>query len=362
MHSLLAPSSAAVWSKCVGSIGLCLFFPENTESEASLEGTLAHELCAKYLFAEGNVEDDGSEMYQAIKMYGEDILAVYRKRPHTMINVERSISIPRIHKECFGTPDAFLYDEQKHVLFVWDFKYGFGEVDVFENEQLICYASGIIDTLGISDMELKVVFRIVQPRAFASGGPIREWACEATELRNHINRLANAAQAAMEGGDCVSGNHCKYCSARHGCESALKAGIALYEQVSTPTPLDMSDAQLSVVYGFITRAEKQIEYLKTGFEAEIMARIKGGRNVPNWAITQKLGNRKWSVSEAELLEYGDLLGIELRAPSKAISPTDAEKILDKATYLALEGMVTRPLGSARLAPIDNKKIKEVFNK
>ena len=361
MHSLLAPSSASVWSKCAGSVGLCLYFPEDEESEASIEGTIAHDLCAKYLFTLGTVEDDGSEMFQAAKLYGEDILEIYRKKPHTMINVERSIRIPTIHKDCFGTPDAFLYDEQKHVLFVWDFKYGFGEIDVFENEQLICYASGIIDTLGISDINLKVVFRIVQPRAFSSGGQIREWAVEATVLRNHINRLANAAQSAIAGGDCVSGSHCRYCSARHGCKAALGAGVALYEQASTPTPLDMTDEEIGVVYGFITRAEKQIEYLKTGFEAEIMARINKGKVIPNWGVTRAVGKRRWSVSEAELLEYGDLLGIELRAPTKAISPTDAEK-LGKDTYSALERMVTRPLGQAKLSLIDNKKIKEVFSK
>lgn len=359
MHSLLAPSSASVWSKCVGSVGLGLFFPEDEDSEAALEGTEAHALCDKYLFAEGNVEDDGTEMFQAAKLYGEDILSVYRKKPHTMIHVERQLPITRIHAECFGTPDAFLYDDQKHTLFVWDFKYGYGGVEVFENDQLICYTSGIVDYLGISDLDLKVVFRIVQPRAFHSGGPIREWVTNATVLRNHLNRLANAAQKAMDGGDCLSGSHCKYCSARHGCSAALQAGVALYEQASSPTPLDMTDEEIGVVYGFITRAEKQIEYLKTGFEAEIMARIKKGRVVPNWGVTRPLGKRRWSVSENELLDYGDLLGVDLRAPTKAISPTEAEKLGD-ATYSALESMVTRPTGNARLAPIDNKKIKEVF--
>lgn len=356
-HATLPPSGAESWGKCPGWVLMNAWFPQDGEdSEASKEGTEAHEMCAFIL--NGGVVTAENDMYEATMQYVEDISAVMHRGE---LRIEQPVSVHRIHKACWGTPDASLYDKERNTLFVWDFKYGYNPVDVFENAQLVCYTAGLMDHYGCRDTETTVVMRIVQPRAYHDDGTIREWTVLGSDLRAQINLLANAAERAMQGGDCASGTHCRYCNARHACPTALQAGVQLYEVANEPIPTFATNQGLAVQYAIVKRALDQLKYIKTGLEEELKQRIKSGQIIPNWMLKQTYGKRTWNVSKSELFDYGDSLGIDLRSPPEAISPTQFEKTNPEA-YSTLEAFVHRPVGALKLAPINPKKIREVFSK
>ena len=333
-HSILPPSSANMWEKCHGWVTLNAFVPEEEESEAARIGTQVHAIIEQ-LFRDADFIDPTAtdEMMESARMFVQNVREVITGRDGDL-RIEQSVQIPRIHKACFGTPDATFFDPVKRVLFIWDYKHGMSLVEVFDNEQLISYAAGLMDEYG---EDIPIVFRIVQPRAFHRNGPIREWLTDGVSLRGAINLLANAAGKNLNGdGQCQTGEHCRYCKAHHVCEAAINAGYSLYEASASPVPLDMSAAAMGVYYATLTRAIKHLESLKAGFEAQIMGRIGNGEAIPGWSVQMGTGNRKWSLDASALFDMGDAIGINLRKPVEPISPAQAEKLgFDKATVAAL---------------------------
>ena len=174
-HSVLPPSSAARRVACPGSRKLEALYPSTERSEAELEGEAAH-LVAKIALEIMDVPTDipgvviTQDMADGAKLYMDH---VYGIACETHLNIEERIDIPRIHPLAWGTPDCWMYSN--HELHIWDYKFGFGFVEVFENWQLIAYAAGILDRLkvnGIQDQYITVYMHIVQPRSFHRDGPI----------------------------------------------------------------------------------------------------------------------------------------------------------------------------------------------
>lgn len=350
-HSILPPSSASMWGKCSGWVTLNACVPETEESEEARIGTAVHEVCASMLRGELGAPYS-PEMGEAAMVFIDEVQSVTATRTGDL-RIEQAVQCKRIHDQCFGTPDASFWDAESSTLFIWDYKHGMGAVEVFENEQLITYASGLMDLYGVEPE--RVVMRIVQPRAFHRQGPIREWVCKGSDLRPYINRLANAASLNLSGADnCQSGSHCRYCNARHVCESAIGAGVTLYEAASTPVPVDMSAEAMGTYYTILTRAIKHLESLKAGFEAQIVGRILCGEPVQGWTLQEGFGHRKWRVDAPTLFQMGDAIGIDLRKAVEPISPAQAEKLgFDKAT---VEALTVKPSTGAKLVQSDPAKI------
>jgi len=161
----------------------------SNETEAAEEGTACHWLAGDLLlisYVEGKktpVKEDivgtlspndiliTEEMWQASLDYVTDIIS--NVCSISDIKVEEKVNLDHIYPGMSGTPDAYYFDIRTNTLTVWDLKYGFGIVDVFENKQLMIYASGIIKKLNLKN--INVVLKIVQPRAFHSEGTIRSW-------------------------------------------------------------------------------------------------------------------------------------------------------------------------------------------
>ena len=350
-HSILPPSSASMWGKCNGWVTLNACVPEAEEGEEARIGTAVHELIAAKLT--GKPEAPATdEMIEAAAIFVEEVQSVTAARTGDL-RIEQPVQCGRIHAQCFGTPDASFWDAEASTLFIWDYKHGMGAVEVFENEQLITYASGLMDLYGVEPE--RVVMRIVQPRAFHRHGPIREWVVAGSELRPYINRLANSAGLNLSGeGKCQSGSHCRYCNARHVCEAAISAGVALYEAAGAPVPVDMSAEAMGTYYATLTRAIKHLESLKAGFEAQIIGRITNGESVQGWALQEGFGHRKWSVDAPTLFQMGDAIGIDLRKAVEPISPAQAEKLgFDKST---VEALTVKPSTGAKLVQSDPAKI------
>lgn len=367
-HSILAPSSAGVWVNCSGSIAMQGYYPQSEESEASREGTAAHELCASTIFGGGSFDYEGKgapngvmydeDMYDAAQLYAKDILDVYTSRANTMIHVERKVEAKRVHELNWGTCDAYIWDEAKSELFVWDFKYGYGIVEAFENWQLINYVAGILETHNIfDDQKVTVTMRVVQPRAFSQ--PIREWKVKLSELRGYINRLHNAAGKALSpDAECASGSHCHYCTAIHACPAALKSGLTLFEASSLPIPSEPTNEMLGKQLEIVNRAMEQLKYVQTGIEAQVKAKLQSGQNIQGWTLQEGRGRLAWGKPLDEIFALGDMMGVELRKPT-AITPTQAKSAgLDAGLVTAYSAYPS--MGFKVVKDTKINKAKEVF--
>lgn len=384
-HSIIAPSSAGIWGKpngCTGYVAMSAAYPELEESEESREGTATHEL-SEILINMSRVDtvtpnnansllgmplSNGviatEDMLDAAWMYADEVARVANANPDSKLFLEDPIKSPSIHAESFGTPDAWLYKPSGNVLYLWDFKYGFGVVEAFENWQAINYLSGIFDKLGIdgiSDRTLTVHITIVQPRAFHRDGPVRTWTLFGSELRGYFNILNNNAHTALsDKAETHTGEHCRYCEARHACPAALKAGLELYEVTGTPLPVELSNEAMGVQLAIIRRARKHLEYLESGFEEQLKGKIRAGTNVPGWMLEQGFGREKWAKPVSEVIALGDMLETDLRKPADVITPTQARKLgIDNAV---IKMYSEKPQTGLKLVPANNKKAKEVFSK
>src|ERR1700755_2026802 len=187
--NILPPSSAARRITCPASYKLESISPPSKASPVAIEGTYAHSIAAeiltnlsknykycknfKQLLIEYQVKD---ELIEHISIYINDIIKILKQEklsPHHL-KVETTLDIPMIHTNCSGTPDAFLYSPFQDTLYIWDFKYSYTGVDVFENWQLIEYAFGILSHEKYITFKntTRIIFTIVQPRDYHRSTPI----------------------------------------------------------------------------------------------------------------------------------------------------------------------------------------------
>lgn len=386
-HSIIPPSSASIWGApggCTGWVAMSQQYPETEEGEEAKEGTASHEIGADLIHDHcvgptvrtvdqfvGRQAANGviftKEMYDAALMYANDVGEVMRK--HSIFGgpgygIEKRLIMPEIHDKSFGTTDSFLYDNIDAHLYVWDYKFGFETVEAFENWQTINYINGIIKLLpNIKNWDPAAVtihIRIAQPRAFHRDGPIREWVTTLAALKPHFQTLHdNAAIALSSNATIHTGNHCRYCQARHACPAALKAGMGLYEVAMQPTPVDLTPQVLGVQLAIIKRAINQLEYLETGFEEQAKAIIKRGSIVPNFMLEMGVGRLAWNKPAAEVIALGELCGVNLQKPDAVKTPTQAKKLgIDEAVIKAYS---EKPKTGLKLVPDNGNKAKLFFN-
>lgn len=374
-HSILAPSAAHIWGKpggCTGYVLMSQVFPD-VEGPEAIEGERVHEFAKAFVdaYAYGGITVDGqgisSEGQEAARLYVDDIVAVMGKHPLSSNDVtfgtEVQVFVSSINDLCFGTLDCFLYDQYTRKLFIWDFKFGHGVVEVFKNWQMICYAAGLFDELpidGHEDQRTTVHFRIVQPRAFHRDGPIREWSVPAWKLREEIHELRQNAAIAL-GNESVtrSGNHCRYCSARHSCRAALDAGIKFYELATEPTPLDLSPEAVGTQLAIVQRAHDQLGYVRTGLEEQAASLIRGGKNVPGFTLESGIGREKWKESPKSVKALGEMYDVDLDKHA-LVTPNQARELgIDKDIVTLY---TERPRKGMKLVADDGTRAREIFSR
>lgn len=341
-HARIQPSSAGVWVHCPGSVTMQERYPR--ESDSGAEGTACHHAAAMALTGQPQpaVAPNGvvytDEILDAARMYVDAVLSVH---PVTAPHVEEAVSCEIIHPECWGTPDVWVYDHDRNEVHVWDLKYGWGLVEVYENWQLLCYASGVCDQLEPLriNRQTVIVLHIVQPRPFHTLGSVREWRVTADELAGYMQRLQAAATAAL-GPDpqCITGKHCHYCKARHACTACRDAGYAAMEFTSAALPSELDPEQAAWVWTQLNRAEEAVKFLRSGLEGQIMAMLTAGKHVPGVALEQQAGRRTWNVPVGEVLAAGEMYGVDLSAPAAAITPSAAMKKLPREVVEAFSSI------------------------
>lgn len=358
MHSTRAPSSAARWVECPASVGLAAQFPEE-RTAASDEGDVAHHvaserLAGRFVPVGGEVTPEmvwGASLYHDAVTYHGD----------TGMLIEQRIDITAIHPECFGTPDAARRDGK--TLYVFDYKYGFVPVEVELNYQMICYAVGLLARYGMLDLETRIVFCIVQPRAPHPDGPVRRWTCMASELRGEINRLIQSAdEAGRDDARCVAGLHCvtTYCPARGSCAAfqRMAAGVLTFTGSATVRPMEAAGAGAELK--MLQAAKAVLESLISARTAEVENHLTEGRHT-GWAKEPTFGRDTWAIPTAEIENLGAMLGVKLMKDPEPVTPVQAAKLAG-VNRAMLEKFFHKPSRGLKLVPSDtlDKRAAKAF--
>lgn len=366
-HAILAPSSAHIRAKCPGSRALSELYPETEESEESKEGTAAHWAAAELL--EGRQIDVGliapngvmitDEMVEGADMYVAEIRSSDAEFVGFSVHVEERVEIDTIHTLCWGTPDAWRFKPTR--LKVWDYKFGHRYVDVFENEQLIEYAAGILKKVGINgitDGFTDVDFTIVQPRCYVGGAPIRRWTVKAVDLRGYFNKMRMVEEAAMKpDAPTVVNEHCRDCAGRHACRASQRAAYDAMALADTNIPFNLSNEALGAELRFIDKAIANLQARQTGLAEQATALLRSGKQVPFYKLEQSYGRERWSVPDAQMLALGQMLNLPLSVP-KLITPKQAIKAgLDPNLAAAY---YETPRGELKLKPDDGSQARKIF--
>jgi hypothetical protein len=372
-HALLAPSSAARWVACAGSVLLASLYPETEETPDAAAGTAAHWVASEWLenggltVSPGEVAPNGvtltDEICEGAEMYVDAIDAALRKYgvSRDALHVEERVAIPYVHEQNWGTPDAWFYVPAHGALCVFDFKYGHDYVDVFENWQLLDYVCGILDVLGIdgaADQTLRVEMTIVQPRNYHRDGPVRTWSTLAVNLRGYFNQLRNAAEAALlPGAKCTPNLECQHCPGRHACE-ALQRDAYRSAQIATESlPLELSPNAQGLELKMLKRAAKMLDARISGLEESVAANIRKGKQVSHYSLVPKVGRVTWSKPDAEVIALGSVMNVELAKP-KLITPNQAIKA--GVPEAVVKSFSHAPQTGLELVEVDDKQLRKVF--
>lgn len=379
-HAFLAPSSAPRWVRCALSASLEAAYPETEASPASIEGTAAHWAVQMLLQGTPAAVDvqapNGAaitqEMLEGAELVRDDIFATLGPNWGQFLAVERPVQIRRVHPtHNWGTPDYRAWSRLNNgrlCLSVWDYKYGHGIVEAFENWQLLDYACGLLDEAGIDgikDQETVVDLAIIQPRAFHRDGPVRHWRVLASDLRGYFNQLAHAAALAVSANPKATPTPegCENCRGRHACEALQRAAYTAAAKGEEYGALDVSPHALGLELRTLKRAQKLLDARVSGIEAQAAASIKQGVLVPFWAMESTPGRLAWSKPAPEVFALGDMLGLKLQKDPEPITPTQA-KAAAKAAKVSgdiIDAYATRPIGAVKLVPDDGTKARLTFS-
>lgn len=255
-HARLSASGANRWINCPASVRVEDLFPDEEESEAAREGTLAHELAEleqrKYLnqisiydynvklaeIRENVLYNPGMDDY--VEEYVDYVLGYYNQAVTDGLNpsilIETRLDLTKYIPDGFGTSDnGILIDDTLHV---FDLKFGYLRVDSQDNNQLKIYAIGMVEYFKAQNIFAKknfektvkkVVMHIVQPRIKNISSnemsivDLQKWAD--SELVEFAKRAYNG-----EGGQ-KSGDHCQYCRGAHTCKVLADDVVETLEEI-----------------------------------------------------------------------------------------------------------------------------------
>lgn len=377
-HAVLSPSSAHRWSMCVAAPLMERDRP-NKDSEASSNGTAAHELAALCLDAknQGFLRDASSyvgrkmtngvevtdDMATDVQGYVDYVRALAKNAK--LILVEHAVDISHITHEdgAEGTADCIMLMQDDELVIV-DYKNGFRPVDPTRNVQLAMYASGaMLELEPCYDINgLRTV--VYQPQH--GGAKEYQWnRVEFAELIDHLELQAASATAALNGlgkPEYHPGpKQCEWCKAKVDCtayQAHIEAALDIkFEEITdedtkVPVSVDNLGRKLDIV--------PMLRGLCDAIEATANIELQAGREVlgsdgPYKLVKGKMGARKWiDENEAEAVLKGMRLTQDVMYDKSLISPTTAEKRakaekISKKQWEKIQPLITRTEGKPRVA-------------
>jgi hypothetical protein len=300
------------------------------------------------------------EMIDGAQMYVDAIMDKCFQSKNIRYGIEQKVNISTIHPDCWGTPDFWHYDAETHTLHIFDYKFGHGYVDVFENWQLLEYAAGIVTLLGVDTQYILISYTIVQPRNYHKDGPVREWVVLGEKNWAYWDKLRDAETDAMApDAPCIPTDECTYCSARHVC-SALQAATSeiVTAQCAPPNIVTLSPELLGQELRTLRKAATLLEARISGLEAEAISHLNSGKRVPYFTLEPARGREGWNTSAESISTLGKMYGVELLKPATPITPNQAIKAGIPESIV--KRYVKPGATSFKLVMDDGKKSRRVF--
>lgn len=359
MHARLAPSSASRRVMCPGSLEMEERYPELEESPHSKEGNAAHYVASEML--KGNPLGDYAPNGEKITNEMIEGAELYRKaiEPYGIVPefIEKTVTIKSIHPDCWGTPDYFTWDND-NVLYVFDYKFGHRYVEVYKNWQLMEYAAGLIDALPCIQ---RVVFCIVQPRSFSNEGKVRTWGIPVALLEPYFEILRKQEAIAFSGSaPCTPNPECRDCRARHACKALQVSALTAVEVSQGSTPWELSSEEIGRELRYLKNAEYLLNCRIAGLEEQAKSMIMQGKSVVGFRL--EIGNPReyWKKPVDEIVEMGELFGVDLQKKKEVITPAQARKA--KLPENVLQSLIEYKYTSLKLTPIDEALPSKIFSK
>jgi hypothetical protein len=365
-HALLAPSSAARWVACAGSVALVAACPPEPEGPEAAEGHAAHYVLAMLLRVGLLLgTDDRAENGLPIDtdMQAGAVAAAEYIRGCTAaeLHVEEPVRCGAIHPECWGTPDVWAFDRAADVLHVWDYKYGHRVVEAFQNWQLLCYLIGIISQLATHVLpSTRIRLHIIQPRAYTPDGPTNVWEITGDQVSKYLGELFEAARRAMApSAECVVNDECGDCPGRARCNAFQRATLHAISFAGSSVPFQLPPEAAGRELTAIKRAIKLLEARETGLAVEVETAVRTGRHVPGWRLAPGQSRLRWN-DPAKALAMADLVGLpitkrELMTPRQALDL----KLIDESVIFTY---ASRPPAALKLVADDSSQSAKVFSK
>lgn len=397
-HSIYAPSAAAMWIVCSGSLLANLNAPDSAGFEAA-EGTVAHAMGEQWLKTGvrptsrvGDIEwiEEAGDFFlipitEEMLEFVEEYVVWCEELPGVHY-VEQRVYFSELTPlpKQGGTADHFAIIGR--VLIITDLKYGLG-VKVFakNNWQAMLYALGVIFKYDFIHRFEKVVIRICQPRM----NHFDEWETTVEELFMFAGyvRLRAAAAWVPNAPRTPSAKGCMWCRVKKTCgahlawidnlnatladdsfedvtfteEQMRDAADTLSSDMLSPAlvpPFELNTKQLAKLLPF----RPLIEGWFKSIDDELNRRAYSGERVPDMKLVEGRSNRVFknkALAESTLIKAG----VESSSLYKSafIGPTDAEAELRKAGHnrkSALEilaKVVIKPPGKPTLVSASDKR-------
>lgn len=303
-HAVFSASGSNRWINCPGSVELIkrVDFHEPSSPNAE-EGTLAHAVLESVIkheqLPEGANEDmiyHANEAVNFIKSLGIPVLPE---------NSEKRVTIDWLIPGQFGTCDYWYYDKATDTVYVIDYKYGFGVVEVENNSQLTFYA---MDDSIWNDFK-NVVAVIIQPRAYHNEGRFRVWKSTRLEIMKIAVKMEQAyKRAQLKAAPLNTGGHCKYCKARGNCP-AIHERIDILKTILDAEP-PLTGDQVGKRLSEIQELYELTGYAKSSLETQAMYKINNGETISGYAVVPNIGRRVLK-DEQTLQSVAPAFGVDL---------------------------------------------------
>lgn len=409
-HALLSPSSAKKYLGCAAAL-LCEADIPNISGERALFGTCVHTLSEfalnKYkekdpvklehyagYYLDGNghgpMHTTGyhknevkitDEMVSFAQKYVEWAIPIIDSSVYSEIEMRVNLT-PALHPgyrlsdlnnsdkglvQTFGTADIVAViprTDGSFILLVGDLKTGRHKVDAKENWQLMLYAIGVMRKLARRYNITLIRLAIFQPLAGGASEHDMDPETLALFAKHAARRSVMALDVYAKGKKALkpldftpSASACQWCRFAEKCSAKAKA--AVNPLVSSDDLADetenheLTPEQLKAEWDKLPALRQHIATIEKAMMAALMSGVKvTGLKL----VAGKPGNRAWVDAEKVKAEL-EAAGIARDAMYKEtfISPTDAEKVLEKATYESLLPLITRKPGAPSIAEVDDKR-------
>jgi len=367
-HAKYSPSSLGRILKCSGSVYLDPEVESHDNVYAS-EGTAAHELwhrswilgCDPADFLGKVIEDikvtpdmvEGAQLF--LRVVEQEASRVEATKDGVFL--EERLRHPD-DNDRGGTPDCIILGRNEMV--VVDYKYGAGRLVLAENNpQLMEYATLAYEHHDVEYDDIRLI--VVQPRRTNAEGTVRRHSVKYSVIEEHDLSL-RSVQNCVELGNVTYevGGHCWKCPAIGSCDAIHLTAVDL--QMS----FEGTDMDVERANQVLSQAEAVRHYLKYTEEWELN-RLKSGGAPVNYVLKEKRSQRRYNLSEEELVASVEKAGFTAEQCYKQVLLTPnqlkkqlGEEFVDEVAPVSIGGIKMVPKTDESTAGQKAISAKDVF--